>query len=336
MRFTYAILLLVAFAVSAFGQSAPRELMEWRQTAATGTQWNLYVRSYCDGKRCFPERQVGAFEPTSGVYRELLNGTQWSEPKQPPIPAPAKATGATGQLDESPAGQNFGVEPSKRAKRDKVTFQGTEITQAEALQLAAGGSPNVLPEDAAKPHLTIAARDKATLDAIEKDMLMPEAAKLYEHYRVQLYDISAKVDAEIMKPFALERDPRYSKDGSVCFLQEPMSEGPAKVFCAVGPWKGNAQLLAAVRSADPTWDPSKISLPGSIPSLSSALEWAKANPVWVLVGAIAAWWLYKRSGVPEKATTVWRDFSRPWTGTPYYPAPAPPAAPAPAPPPPRI
>lgn len=315
MRYFSAFVFALILPAVLLAQSVPRELLEWRQTPSTGDQWNLYQKQYCDGKRCYPERQVGAYDPRSGIYRELFSSGQWSEPKQPPIPAPARSAGAVGQLDDSPVVQNFGVEPSKRSKRDKVTFRGIEITQAEAIQLAAGSSGDALPEDAAKPHLTIAARDKATAAAIESDLAKPEAAPLAERYRLQVYDLSNKVDAAIMEPFALEKDSRYQKDGVVCYLQEPMAEGPSKVLCAVGGWKGPAPLMAAVRRADDKWNPNDVSLPASIGSVSAAWEWIKANPVFALLVAAVVVFLLHRMGAGKMAANVWREFSRPWATT---------------------
>jgi len=331
MRYFSALAFALVFACLVSAQANFPELMAWSKHPDTGDQWNLIQKQFCDGKTCFPARQVGAFTPSDGLYREISKEGKWSEPKAPPIPPPAKQTGAVGQLPDDDGKKNFGVDPGKRAKRDKVTYQGREITQAEAHQILDGGNSYAVPDDASKPHLTIATKGAAEREKIERDLMAPEAAPLLERYRIQVYDASRKVDGEILKPFTLERDPRFQKDGTVCYLQEPQSEGASKVICAVGGWHGPAPLLAAVRSADPTWDPSKVSGPslfGNFGGLSDLLKvhWS----VWA-AGALGLYVLLKNTPFGSKAAAAAGVIFRPWMVPPppvvVVPPPTPPIVP---------
>jgi hypothetical protein len=318
---SFVCLLAVSMAA---GQSTDRSLLEWRQNAATGDQWNLFRRQHCIGKYCFPEKQLGAYTPADRSYRELLDSGEWSTPKQPPIAPPASPAGNAGDVGDV---TNYGVVNSKRSSRDKATYKGVEITMADANNLAGGQVDESGLEDGKKHPLTIIAKDAATYKRIMADMATAEAEPLTSRYRVQVYDLSRDVDRQILAPFKVENDPRFAKGGTVCYLQEASDASPSRVVCAVGDWDGPGPVVSAVRRADPGWDPSKVSVPGIGGDLfGSVKSWVMNNQGQALILAASLAYLAFAKGYGSKAADGLRVVLRPW----MTPA-APPATPMPSP-----
>lgn len=117
---------------------------EWREYGP-GHQIDLWK----DG------RQIGAYDPASGVYRPLLDWktSKWGEPCEPPVDVPEdfkfKAT-ATAKVDKI---ENFGLDLSKLtpAATPRYLLGGKEIDWREAYEFVEKG----LPDDRNKLRFTV-------------------------------------------------------------------------------------------------------------------------------------------------------------------------------------
>lgn len=173
----------------------------------------------------------------------------------------------------------FGVDASKLATRDKYSIMGVEVTHAE-LDEAIGGDSHLLPDDAEKPHLTIWGKDDATRRQLLAMLDSPEAARLRDRYRVQVYDASDAIDHAMAGHLNVKEDARFQESGKAAVVQLASETGTSKVLGAVFAWDDAKDLVEAVPKIDPNFRlPAD---PKSVPSPKASMD---VDP-WFLVAML--------------------------------------------------
>jgi hypothetical protein len=176
---------------------------------------------------------------------------------------------AVGQL---PDWMTRGVDSGKLGGREKVTVNGREVTQDEALRLV-GGKQGALPDDAHKPFLLDVGPEDAgkKLDADLKTS--PELSVYHDTFRRQSY----RPDAPMTR----------DRDGKVAY-----TPGVYAVTCGgravrlADSYQDAGQLAGALRKLPADFDPGKIPnvgpAPLPLPAVPGLPDWLRSP--WVLAG----------------------------------------------------
>lgn len=182
---------------------------------------------------------------------------------------------------------HFGVATDHLSNRDKYCVGEREVTRSELLADLVSSSPSLIPADAGNPHLTLFAKDAGERVAITALLKDPDAAPLKERYRIQVYDLSHKVDNAMVGSFGVKDDERFAKSGRAAVVQMASNTGQSKVLGAVFDFPSAKALVAAVPKIDPGFSLKKA--PDAASSSSAAL------PSLLLIGlALAFLWAILR------------------------------------------
>ncbi len=180
----------------------------------------------------------------------------------------------------------FGVDEGKRPDRDRYMFGSREISAAEAHAWLEAEAPEIIPEDGAKPHLTLVGKDDAARKRLEA-MLSDDAMKpVRDRYRVQVYDLSGPVDAKMLKAFALADNSEFAKTGTAAIIQPHSTTGTSKVEAMGFDLSTLLQLLSWLRSRDPLLPRPLLPTPTPEPPLLTPTLSIAAGPILALMGGV--------------------------------------------------
>lgn len=204
-----------------------------------GQPWHYEKR--CDGRQCV---FVKVYDPMPATPASKVAPSRLPELLTVP-PAPV--------VSPLPIDRQyfFGVDESKKCNRDRYTVGSVEVTRSELDGTMIGDSPGILPNDSGKPHLTLFAKDEPTRKQLETIVASADAAELRDAYRVQVYDVSASVDREMIGGWSLDRDKRFVDSGRVAVLQSPSETGEGKVYGALFAFQTAKDLVESVPKFDP-------------------------------------------------------------------------------------
>lgn len=223
--------------------SFAQEPRTWYRHQGDSKHWYLY----------YGNQLLGCAEEPSGRYWPHLGNGQYGGPTRAPSPFPFKVD------FRLPDGSRplFGAEPYRPSPSDRYSVQGNSVPREFAYR-AIDGRPNAtIPDDGKKPFLTVVVRNQEQRKNLESAFAQQQFAALKERYRVQVYDTSGKIDREMLKPFKLEEDERFQRDGRACYLQEP-GDGRSKAYAAFYNWSSPTELIEGVRKIDPDWKPNDL------------------------------------------------------------------------------
>lgn len=155
----------------------------------------------------------------------------------------------------------FGVDEGKLDDRDRWMANGQEISQTEAQRLVASSPGGTVPDDGRKPHLTLIANSPEKRRELQSMIDSPEASPIRENYRVQVYDLTQKVDRAMIGGYRADEDERWKKAGQVAIIQHAAAKGSAPIAAVHFEFKTATHLLEAVRKADKDFELAKVKPP---------------------------------------------------------------------------
>lgn len=230
-------------------------------------------------------RQVGNYWIESGLYHPF-DGRTWGPACQPPVPPPAVQRPAAPEptlallappapprleLEVLPADDTArlvggeqvptGVDWARIRDGEVFTLNGAACCREKAFEtLEAAG----LPDWSGRLHLTVIGSDA------ERKRLLAELPALPLRERVLVQDYP---------PGHWSLTPGFVQEGAQVYLQRPSGEVLARL-------RGEGVALAALRKADPGYDPQKDPDPNRPAPLADAWAWARAQPpaTWMLAG----------------------------------------------------
>lgn len=253
----------------AFAQPAPAPFSGWSASAKESGRWN-----FCYGGRC-----VGAFWEKDGLYYpyDWIQG-KWLPAAPPPEPLPDRLRAvADAKAAAKAAGpevvQNFGVDTAKLSGSTEPRYwvNGRRCNRRQAVEAITAGQ---LVDDSKKLRVTLIGPEADRRKAEAELAAGPERDK----YLLQSYPPDH---------WAVARVGFVTTGKPTVYLQKP----DGKVLLRQDVWDGPDRLIAAIRKADPTYDPRKDpdGKPApAVPGVDGLLDWARGNPLLLLAAVVAA------------------------------------------------
>lgn len=179
-------------------------------------------------------------EPTQKFHAMQANG-DWAGASPPPIPAP--------NHPKEPEFY-FGVDPFKSAEDGRAHLNGVEVTLPEAAAILESGCDGCLEDDCTRPHVTIIARNAKARAKALADLKSPELEGLRKSSRVQVYDLSRKVDAIIVGSKKYNTAAEWEEDAYTVVFQSPAADGVGQVEAGRYPVVNAARLVDVLKRFD--------------------------------------------------------------------------------------
>lgn len=283
MRFALAVFLSLCVCViaeaRARGQCGPRGCFLPQATqqvqAQVAPEWFRHTGDEGHDYLYSGNALVGRYSYGDGFYRRKTQGG-WAAPSVAPIP-PAFA-----RNDKTQVGHTFGLEPGKVQEFTTFTHGGAPISRSEAESLIGA----TLKDDSSGGHLTNIDPDKERRKKVGEQVAAAKRADpIAANVRFQNYDPSLAPNKIILGPFNLEKDKAYKDAGRVLIAQAAAkgTEGKSRPTNWYGDIGGD-QVIEAIRTIDPTYDPNKSPVP-SVPSLAGVgWEWLALAGAGLVVG----------------------------------------------------
>lgn len=244
--------------------------------------WKIFPRIPGQALLFDGNRQIGGYDFESGLYRSLFNGT-WQAPSSPPIAAPLSGM----SIGQQPRIFPNGVDSSGLSGRDRFSIDGRTVTEDEAkLSMMPKGFGQV-PDDSGLRHLTIICNSNEEKAKILQQLEKPIFKDLDKSFRVQVYAISRNADTEILKPFRLNEDDKFTASGLAGYVQEVEANGKGKVIGAFYQWTDAEDLFEHLRKCDPDYFPKRNRHPNNpiipFPWPSNPLAGITVGTKWICV-----------------------------------------------------